>query len=349
MSRIVRDPSLVVPLVPTTALPCRAVTLAVGVTAALAIAPAIAITPALVRAPGPASADPGADSTERRITAAEEQLEVVIEQFNGIREELRASQRRTDELGAETARLEGVLQARQAQVALLAATAYRTSNLRSLASVEAFLGAAAEEDLVQPLIVLDRLAGEQRTAIAELTATRTRLSDTQHALTALTATQRARHRQLSARKRQIENEIARLDRMRDASGDTHADRQAPRLPVLPPGAAATVVKFTHAQLGKPYQWAGSGPQGYDCSGLTSAAWAAAGVRLPHNAAAQWSVVRRISRAERRPGDLVFYYPDIHHVAVYVGEGKIIHAPRTGKPVRVDDVDYQPIHGYGRPG
>lgn len=323
---------------PTTALPRRAVTFAAGVTAA-----ALALTPA------PSAADPTGGSAERRIAAAEEQLEIVIEQFNGLREELRVSQRRLDTLHAEIARLEGTLQSHQAQVALLATTAYRSNNLRSLASVEALLGAAARQGLVQPLLVLDRLAQEKRVAIAELRAARARLADTQRAAAAAVAAQQAKQQQLAARKRQIENELARLNRLRDAGGDEHADRRAPRLPTPPPGAAATVVRFAHAQLGKPYQWGGSGPNGYDCSGLTSAAWAAAGVTLPHNSARQWATVTRISRAQRRPGDLVFYYPDVHHVAIYVGEGKIIHAPRPGKRIRVDPVDYQPVRGYGRPG
>lgn len=307
------------------------------------------MTAALALTPTPSAADPSKGSTEQRIAAAEEQLEIVIEQFNGLREEMRANQRRLDLLNAEIARLERALAEREARVAVLAATAYRTNNLRSLVAVEALLGAAARQDLVEPLIVLDRLAHDQRAAIAELTATRKRLTDARRSVLAVTAAQRAQERQLTVRRQQIETELARLDRMRDASGDGHAGRSAPRLPALPPGAAATVVKFAHAQLGKPYKYGGSGPDGYDCSGLTSAAWAAAGVTLPHNAARQWASVKRISRAQRRPGDLVFYYPDVHHVAIYVGEGKIIHAPRPGKRIRVDEVDYQPVHGYGRPG
>ncbi|HEY0696363.1 MAG TPA: NlpC/P60 family protein, partial [Micromonospora sp.] len=113
-------------------------------------------------------------------------------------------------------------------------------------------------------------------------------------------------------------------------------------------AGARAVRFAYAQVGKPYRWGAEGPDSFDCSGLTSAAWAVAGVRLPHNAARQWGVVTRISRAERRPGDLIFYYRDIGHVAIYVGQGKMIHAPRPGERVRFDDADYQPVRGYGRP-
>jgi cell wall-associated NlpC family hydrolase len=114
------------------------------------------------------------------------------------------------------------------------------------------------------------------------------------------------------------------------------------------GGAATAVQFAYAQIGKPYQWGAAGPGSYDCSGLTSAAWQAAGVSMPHNAARQYSAVAHISRADLRPGDLVFYYADIHHVAIYVGDGSVIHAPTAGQTVRVARLDHAPIHGYGRP-
>jgi cell wall-associated NlpC family hydrolase len=119
-------------------------------------------------------------------------------------------------------------------------------------------------------------------------------------------------------------------------------------PYLPPGLAATAVRFAYAQLGKPYEWGGAGPGGYDCSGLTSAAWAADGVRLPHNAQAQYGAVARASRAQLQPGDLVFYYADIHHVGLYVGGDRITHAPQHGERIRFDRVGYQPVEGYGRP-
>jgi peptidoglycan DL-endopeptidase CwlO len=94
--------------------------------------------------------------------------------------------------------------------------------------------------------------------------------------------------------------------------------------------------------------AADGPGSYDCSGLTSAAWQAAGITLPHSAAGQYSAVAHISRGQLQPGDLVFYYSEIHHVAMYVGNGNVIHAPNTGDHVRVQRIDIAPTQGYGRP-
>jgi peptidoglycan DL-endopeptidase CwlO len=112
--------------------------------------------------------------------------------------------------------------------------------------------------------------------------------------------------------------------------------------------AGVAVSFAYAQIGKGYRYAAAGPDAYDCSGLTMAAWAAAGVSLPHNAARQYGSVPHVSRDQLAPGDLVFYYGDIHHVALYVGAGRIIHAPNEGETVRVEPIDLAPIAGYGRP-
>jgi cell wall-associated NlpC family hydrolase len=102
-------------------------------------------------------------------------------------------------------------------------------------------------------------------------------------------------------------------------------------------------------IGRPYVWAADGPNSFDCSGLTLWAWAAAGVQLRHYTKWQWSDTTAVSRANLRPGDLVFYYPPtLHHVGIYVGGGWIVHAPHTGDYVRMAKLDSAPIAGYRRP-
>ena len=108
------------------------------------------------------------------------------------------------------------------------------------------------------------------------------------------------------------------------------------------------IRFAYAQLGKPYQWGAAGPDSYDCSGLTMASWRAAGTNLPHSAALQWAVVAHEARDQLAPGDLVFYFGNIHHVAIYIGEDKVIHAPTYGEDVTIAPIDHAPVFGYGRP-
>ncbi|MEV0194687.1 NlpC/P60 family protein [Kitasatospora purpeofusca] len=114
------------------------------------------------------------------------------------------------------------------------------------------------------------------------------------------------------------------------------------------GRAAAIVQFAYAQLGKPYGWSKTGPSSFDCSGLTGAAYRAADVSLPRTSQEQWKVGTRIGRGDLQPGDLVFFYPDLHHVGVYIGDGKMIHAPRTGKNIEVLSIGVMPYMGAVRP-
>ncbi|GAA2912432.1 C40 family peptidase [Streptosporangium fragile] len=107
------------------------------------------------------------------------------------------------------------------------------------------------------------------------------------------------------------------------------------------GNARTALQFAFAQIGKPYQWGGEGPGGYDCSGLAQAAWASAGVNLPRTTWEQWSwgASRRVplDLNQLQPGDLLFS-KGLGHMGIYVGNGKMVHAPRTGDVIKVVDLD-----------
>ena len=112
--------------------------------------------------------------------------------------------------------------------------------------------------------------------------------------------------------------------------------------------ARKAAKFACKQIGKSYVWAASGPSHYDCSGLTMASWASVGVSLPHNAYQQKHSMPSVSFSNLRPGDLIFYYATVHHVAIYVGNGWMVNAPQTGDVVRMAKYNAFPVVGYGRP-
>ena len=125
---------------------------------------------------------------------------------------------------------------------------------------------------------------------------------------------------------------------------TTPEPQADPQPPAPTGNAQAVIAFARAQLGEPYRWGAAGPGSWDCSGLTMGAWSAGGKSLPHYSVAQYEQSTPISAADLRPGDLVFWgssgsSSSIYHVALYVGGGRIIHAPRTGRPVTEDSMYY----------
>ncbi|EST28050.1 hypothetical protein M878_23550 [Streptomyces roseochromogenus subsp. oscitans DS 12.976] len=108
------------------------------------------------------------------------------------------------------------------------------------------------------------------------------------------------------------------------------------------------IAFATEQLGKPYVWGAEGPQSYDCSGLTSQAWAAAGHPIPRTSQEQWKQLQHVGIQDMRPGDLIIYFDDASHVALYIGDGAIIQAPRPGRTVTIAGAGSMPILGVVRP-
>ncbi|WP_242424079.1 C40 family peptidase, partial [Frankia sp. EI5c] len=157
----------------------------------------------------------------------------------------------------------------------------------------------------------------------------------------------------AARQAALERErLAREAGLVESAGSTFA--AAPVAPAAPPptggsGGATRAIQEAHTQLGKPYVWGAEGPDSFDCSGLTQWVWGKAGVGLPHYTGDQWTAGRRVTRDELIPGDLVFFGADLYHVGIYIGDGQMIHAPRTGEVVRVENVWWSSFQGGVRPG
>jgi len=104
----------------------------------------------------------------------------------------------------------------------------------------------------------------------------------------------------------------------------------------PPSLGQRAVQIAAAELGVPYRYGGSSPSGFDCSGLVTYVYGKLGVRLPHNAAAQFGYGRPVARGNLRPGDLVFFH-GLGHVGLYIGHGRIIHAPQSGERVEIQSL------------
>jgi peptidoglycan DL-endopeptidase CwlO len=111
--------------------------------------------------------------------------------------------------------------------------------------------------------------------------------------------------------------------------------------------AATVIQAALSRIGSPYSWGASGPSAFDCSGLVMWAFQQAGISLPHSSQALAQGGQPVSPDQMQPGDLVTYYSDASHVAIYIGDGMMVHASTYGTPVRVAPVDNAPIHNIRR--
>jgi cell wall-associated NlpC family hydrolase len=122
-----------------------------------------------------------------------------------------------------------------------------------------------------------------------------------------------------------------------------------KTPYVPPqnGSLAGIERIAARYYGVPYVWGGNTPSGFDCSGFTRYVYAKFGVALPRVSRAQFAYTRRISQSSARPGDLVFYGSPVHHVAIYVGNGYMIDAPRRGKVVSKRKIYYSETPMFGR--
>lgn len=298
----------------------------------------------------PVGAVPAPSAVEDQIDKQWNDLEPVIEQYNHVHGQLLTSRKKADDISGRLLPLQIRVDAALAKVGAMASDAY----MQGRPAMGAMLISGSMTNLTDKLTFLNELARQQREAVSGVTTMRDRYEADKRELDSLTASLAARDADLAARKKSIESKIDDLQKLRiQAYGKSGGADGALRTGACPMEynrdqggrAAQAACKL----IGTPYVWAAAGPGGTDCSGLTMMAWAKVGVSLNHFTRAQWSQTTPVSRAELRPGDLVFYYGDLHHVGIYVGGGTIVHAPHSGDRVRMAPIDRSPPAGFRRPG
>ncbi|MFE2017064.1 NlpC/P60 family protein [Streptomyces sp. NPDC059499] len=210
---------------------------------------------------------------------------------------------------------------------------------------------------------LQTLTESQTTLRTSKQQVQNKLAEARTLLSELTAEEKARLAELERKKEaEAKRKAEELAREQAAAAKAEADRAAEEASKETGTGTGTgtgsdssyaskadkVLAFARDQIGKPYVWGATGPSSYDCSGLTQAAWKAAGVDLPRTTWDQVEVGTRVATADLKPGDLVFFYDDISHVGIYKGDGMMIHAPKPGANVREESIYYMPIYGSVRP-
>ncbi|MFI7025331.1 NlpC/P60 family protein [Micromonospora sp. NPDC049900] len=303
---------------------------------------AAAVGAGLVAAP--ASAAPSVDEIERQIDKQWQQLEPTIEQFNKVRSELRTNREKADKLQKKIEPLALETELAMNRVAGLASRYYITGPSQEIGAV---LLNAKPDKLGEQMALLDRLAWEERRQLEGVMKIRKKYDDQKAVLDALIVDQEAKQKQLAAKKKQIDAEIKRLERSLPVT--TVKTTNCPTINGVVSDAARTAIRTACAQVGKPYVWGATGPNSFDCSGLTQYAYKAAGIYLTHFTGAQWREGKAISRADARPGDLVFFRSDVSHVGIYLGNNTMVHAARAGVPVNVSPITTMPVAGFRRPG
>ncbi|MCL8011681.1 C40 family peptidase [Streptomyces sp. AS02] len=292
-----------------------------------------------------------------------QEAEVATEKYNGAKEEADAAERRIRTLQDEAARRTEKLNSARETLGSMAAAQYRDGGLdpalqlalsndpdRYLDGAE-FAERAGNRQATsvagvrRQLREIEQLRGAARVELTTLKSRRAELQRHKNTITGRLDAARDLLAQLTAQESaQLQQSTDRATRSSTGTRDalsSAATAQAPN------SRAAAAISYAHAKLGSPYVWGATGPDAFDCSGLTQAAYRSAGLSLPRTTYAQIDAGRRVSRSELLPGDLVFFYSSISHVGLYIGNGQMIHAPNPSAPVRVAPLDEMPFAGATR--
>ncbi len=330
----------------------------------------LAVMPGAVAEPRPTLRQ-----AQTRVAALNHEAEAATERYNEARLQMVEVQRELRQVTKRLNRAKAEVGGMQSAMGQMAAASYKSGGV-DMAMQLVF--ADDPQAFLQQASALDQLSRRQGVTLRRITAARQQLAQDRLAVDQQRDRLAALQSRLEAEKRTIEDRIATAERVvaslraadrarlaaarRAAVSDALAARgDAPRASRTgrtgggggsytgpASGRAAVAVRTAYAQLGDPYVYGAGGPNAFDCSGLTSYAWRAAGVSLPHSSSAQYGSGPHVSRSNLQPGDLVFFYSPISHVGIYIGGGKMIDAPHPGLTVRITAISQLPYSGAVRP-
>ncbi|MGY1642113.1 C40 family peptidase [Geodermatophilus sp. SYSU D00703] len=298
--------------------------------------------------PAPAGAAPSTTAEAARLVAeAGQQLSEIDEQVHQAEVTVAEQQQAAQDAAARAAKAQAALSAYEPQLRAIAQSA-GTSQSR----MAAFLTGDSADDVVQQMTTLDLLASHTEGLISEVAAAQDAAEEAEADADAAAAQATAALEELERQQAEVQTQVDayeadfnRLTAAEQAAVTTalagpslDAPSTAAVVAAAPSDQVAAVLEAALAQVGDAYVWGGTGPDGFDCSGLTSYAYRAAGVSLPHSSRAQSGMGTAVSRSQLQPGDLVFFGSPVYHVGIYVGGGKMVHARTFGQPVAVTGVD-----------
>jgi cell wall-associated NlpC family hydrolase len=313
---------------------------------------AIALAATLGLVPGSAQADPDIDDVQARVDKLYREAEMASERYNDAKLDLQELDRDLAALKADEERQDDRLETIQDQVQDSIVRQYQGESLSAVGQVvvsddpEAFLSQlstmSAFNEYQQQ--IFDDYAREAKALTIRQEATEERAAE----VSKLTD-------QLGREKETIDENLAEAKSLlsdlkaeeREQMTSRGSEVRLPNVPVS--GRAAAAVNYALGQVGDAYSYGAAGPSAFDCSGLTMASWAQAGVALPHSSSAQYGSGAHVASGALQPGDLVFYYQPISHVGIYIGNGTIVHAANPSTGVVTAGVFSMPYSGAVRPG
>ncbi|MBM02518.1 MAG: cell wall hydrolase [Micrococcales bacterium] len=303
----------------------------------------------------PAHAAPDLEQVRMKVMDLESKAESATERFNESRNELQEVRRQLDALKAKVKRERREMREILGAVDDLARAAYTSGGVDT--SLQLLLSEDPNEFLAQAA-ALDAVQRGQASALRKTATARLRLAQSEAAVLDKEARAKDLRDRMKESKAEANDRLAEAERIlanleekerQRLAQLAREEREAARAAAVAAqaelnssssagggftgsGRAAKAVMYALSQVGDRYVAAAAGPNSFDCSGLTMTAWRQAGVSLPHYSRSQYSVTRRVPLSQAQPGDLVFYFGrGTHHVGMYIGSGKMVHAanPRTG--------------------
>jgi cell wall-associated NlpC family hydrolase len=313
---------------------------------------------------GHAEPNPTPAQVKAKVDKLYQEAEAATERYNGAKEKADSAEQRLKALRDEAARKEEKLNSARDALGSIAAAQYRSGGLDP--TVQLMLSASPDRYL-EGTAFAERAGDRQSGAVARVRKQLREIGQLRGAAQVELSSLRSGQAELQRQKktvtgklgeaRQLLSRLTPQDRARvTAAAAGHASRSASDTrdaltaagsTAAPNSRAVAAVAYAYKKLGSPYVWGATGPDAFDCSGLAQAAYRAAGISLPRTTYAQINAGRRVARSELRPGDLVFFYSGISHVGIYVGNGRMIHAPNPSAPVRLAPIDEMPFAGATR--
>ncbi|MGC9382361.1 NlpC/P60 family protein [Streptomyces sp. MH13] len=301
------------------------------------------------------SEKPSKDEVKAKVDKLYEEAEKATEKYNGAKEKQEKLQKEISTIQDNVARGQKELNELRDGLGSMASAQYRTGGIDP--SLQLFLS-ADPDDYLDKASTLDQLSGQQVEALKkiqvkqrdlaqqrseaggklkDLASTRTELGNKKKEVQGkLASAQKLLNTLTAQEKAALQDEEQRSTRSseRQALSGTGAPSGKPAS-----GRAAAAFAAAQSKIGSPYVWGATGPSSFDCSGLTSWAYAQAGVAIPRTSEAQTGAGTRISSmSQLQVGDLVFFFNDLHHVGLYAGNGQVLHAPRSGTLVRYESMN-----------
>ncbi|MFP3990804.1 NlpC/P60 family protein [Streptomyces sp. E11-3] len=331
-------------------------------------AAAVALTSQAAQAdPKPTKKD-----VKEKVDKLYEEAEHATEKYNGAKEKQEKLEKQIDGLQDKVARGQDELNDLRDGLGSLATAQYRSGGIDP--SVQLFLS-SDPDDYLDKASALDQLSGKQADSLKKIQAKQRTLaqqrSEASGKLTDLADTRKV----LGKKKKEVQGKLAEAQRLLNTltaqerqklqEEEQRASRASERAALDAPetkasgggstsggstatgsGRASSAYSAAQSKLGSPYVYGAQGPSSFDCSGLTSWAFAQAGVKIPRISQDQAKIGTRISsQSDLKVGDLVFFYSDLHHVGFYAGNGQILHAPKPGTVVRYESINNMP-YMYG---